>query len=114
LEEIFMTEQFIEYFEGGNVVSRNLDGTVNDTNNTDVENNEKKRVSKGCIARLIVNVKTDLVKQMREKGMNNHGINVTICQSDIEADSKLKKRKEEKEYYVIRGAPTSTKKLIKK
>ena len=46
--------------------------------------------------------------------MNNHGVNVTICQSGIEADSKFKERKKGKEYYVIRGAPTSTKQLITK
>ena len=109
-----MTEQSIEYFKGGNVVCRNLDGTVNDANNFAVENNENKRVSKGCIARLIVNVKTDLVKQIREKGMNNHGVNVTICWSDIAAGSKFKKGKKGIEYYVIRSVPTSTKQLIKK
>ena len=58
-----------------------------------VDNNNNKRVSKGCIARLIVNVKTDLVKQIRETGMNKHAVNVTICQSDIAADIKFKTRK---------------------
>jgi hypothetical protein len=109
-----MTVQSIEYFKEGNVVSRNLDGTVNGTNHVTVDNNKKNRLSKGCIARLIVNVKTDLVKQIREKVMNNHGVNVTICQSDIAADSKFKMRKKAKEYYVIRGVPTSTKQLFKK
>ena len=59
-------------------------------------------MSKVCIARLIVKVKADLVKQIREKGMNNHGVNVTICQSDIIADSKLKTRKKGKEYCAMR------------
>jgi hypothetical protein len=114
LEEKFITEHSIEYFKGDNEVSRNFDGTVNDANNVAVDNNDNKRVSKGCIARLIVNVKTDLVKQIREKDMNNHGVNVTICWSDIAVGRKFKKRKKGKEYYVIRGVPTSTTQLIKK
>ena len=32
LEEKFTTEKSIEYFKGGNVVSRDLDGTFNDAN----------------------------------------------------------------------------------
>ena len=61
-----------------------------------------------------MNVKTDLVKQIREKGMKNHEVNVNICWSYIAADSKFKRRKKGKEYYFIRGVPTSTKQLIKK
>jgi hypothetical protein len=90
LEENFMTKQSIEYFKGDHEVSKNLDGTVNYAYNFAVDNNDNKRVSKGCIARLTVNLQTDLVKQIREKGMNNHGVNVTICQSDIAADCKFK------------------------
>jgi hypothetical protein len=59
LGEIFTAEQSLEYFKAGNVVSRNLDGIVNDAYNVAVDNNDNKRVSKGCIARLSVNVKTD-------------------------------------------------------
>ena len=44
-----------------------------------------------------MNVKTDLVKKIREKVMNNHGVNVTMCRSDIAADSNFKERKKGKE-----------------
>ena len=39
-----------------------------------------------------MNVKTDLGNQIGERGMNNHGVNVIMCQSDISADSIFKTR----------------------
>jgi len=102
LEQIFMKDRKLHYCEKAVSPDANLELISN--------KNKNRKVIKGCIARLIADVKADLVKRIRSKGQGSHGVCIKISResSEINDTNRYRKRKSGDELYiVVKSKPTS-------